>query len=140
MSGEEKDGKGTITIRGIDKKIYNKLSSLSREMDKTIGEALNEAMSLFITLAGMVEGIDKNIMVIQGHDKLEVTGKELEDVDKKVLFMNIDELVFKDVDPEIFDKKIHKISNVKTLRIVGDMNKLKVYGKCMNVKKVVFEK
>jgi DNA replication initiation complex subunit (GINS family) len=141
MKSSDKEEKSTITIRGINKKIYNRLATLSREMDKTIGELVNEAMSMFVTMTGMIEGVDKNIMVIMGIESLRVSKEELENIDKKVLLMNIDELILeKGITTEIFEGKIHKILNVSRLRIEGNVNKLLVYSKCVNVKDIEFGK
>jgi hypothetical protein len=139
MNSHDKEEKSTITIRGINKKIYNRLATLSREMDKTIGELVNEAMSMFVTMTGMIEGVDKNIMVIRGIETLRVSKEELENIDRKVLFMNIDELILdKHLTTEIFEGKIHKILNVNRLKIEGNVNKLVVYSKCLNVKDIEF--
>ncbi len=132
--------KSTITIRGIDRKIYNKLSGLAKELDKTVGELLNEAMSLVITLRGRIEGIGSTILLIDGVEKLEISGKELSELDRKVLIQNVNTLTLKeDVDTQHIKDKIYKMMNIQRIIVKSDVNKLVLYSKCVNVKEIVFE-
>ena len=136
MSGEEK---GTITIRGIDKRIYNKLSGLAKELDKTVGELINDAMALVITLKGRIEGIGSTVLLIDGVENLEISAKDLEEIDKKVLIQNVEQLTLsKDIETKHIKDKIYKLMNIKKLRVYGDVNKLMLYSKCINVKEIEF--
>lgn len=137
MTSEEKKA---VTIRGIDKKIYNKLASLAKELDKSVGDLINDAMALVLTLRGKLEDVRSDILLIDGVDNLELTGKELEEVDKKVLILNVDELTLsRDVNTNHVKEKIHRLINVNKLRVMGSVNKLVLYSKCINVKEIIFE-
>jgi len=136
-----KDEKSTITIRGIDKKIYNKLSGLAKELDKTVGELLNEAMSLVVTLRGRIEGIGSTILLIDGVNELEISGKELDEISKKVLIQNVKILtLLNDIDTQQIKDKIYKMMNIDKVIVKGNVNKLVLYSKCVNVKEIIFEK
>jgi len=132
--------KSTVTIRGIDKKIYNKLSGLAKELNKTVGELMNEAMSLVITLRGKIESIDSTILLIEGISRLTLSGEELKELDKKILIQNVDELIFeKDVETTHVKEKIYRLMNIGKIHVKGKINKLILYSKCINVKEIVFE-
>lgn len=136
MGGEEKS---TVTIRGIDKRIYNKLSGLAKELDKTVGELINDAMALVITLKGRIEGIGSTVLLIDGVEKLEISARDLEELDKKVLIQNVEQLILSDdIETRLVKDKIYKLMNIKKLRVLGSVNKLMLYSKCINVKEIEF--
>ncbi len=138
MSGGE-DDKKTVAIRGIDKSLYNKLSAIAREVDKTIGELMNEAIDLFVKVTdGISETVAKVIhepYVIKNLDTLEISGEELKDLDKAVLFINIDRLYLKDVDDEAIDK-IVKIMRVKRFKAEGSFNRVRLLSKLEHVDEI----
>lgn len=124
--------KKTISIRGVDKNLYNKLSAIAREVDKTIGDLVNEAIELFVKVTdGVTETVSKIIhesYVIKNLDRLVITGKELNELDRPVMLLNIRELVLKDLDDTSLDA-IAKIMRVDKLVVKGHVNKVKLYSK-----------
>ena len=138
----DEKNKKTISIRGIDTSLYNKLSAIAREVDKTIGELVNEAIDLFVKVTdGVTETVSKVIhepYVIKNLDKLEINGDELKELERPVLFLNIDELVLNDLDEEALDKVV-KIMKVNKLVVKGKVNKVKLYSKLDRVNAVEFQ-
>jgi len=137
---ESNDGvKKTISIRGVDKNLYNKLSAIAREVDKTIGDLVNEAIDLFVKVTdGVTETVSKVIhepYVIKNLDRLVITGKELRELDRPVMFLNIKELVLEDLDDISLDV-IVKIMKVDKVVVKGSVNKIKFYSKLDRVAKI----
>jgi len=139
MSPDEKEER-PITVRGIDRELYNKLKSIANELGKTVGEVFNEAMKFFLESSGIVAGyineLREDVISIRNLGELEVTGREIRESDKRIMFIGLDKLVLKDIDKDALDK-IYRIINVKELEITGDINRLKLYSKCYNVSKII---
>ncbi len=158
---EEKEAKekGRITtIRNLDEELYGKAVSIAKSLGKPVGEVFNEALRLLIstleygvTLPGYLarEAISKGktaveslvearrAVVIGDLDELEVTRRDLEDLEGKVLFKNIKRLVISgDVDPKLFEEKVSGIVLCDTLVIPSSLPKLRVLAKAKMVKKV----
>ncbi len=141
----EREEKTSITIRGIDKDLYNRLSILARETGKTIGELVNESMRLMLSFTdslgktitsfgeaireGWKEARDKYLEVTL-LDELVVTRKDLEELDKPVIFKNIKRLVISDDVPyELFEEKVREIIMCKEIVIPKSYPKLRVARK-----------
>ncbi len=137
--GSKDDGKKTISIRGVDKNLYNKLSAIAREVDKTIGDLVNEAIDLFVKVTdGVTETVSKVIhepYVIKNLDRLVISGKELNELDRPVMFLNIKELILEDVDDSSLDA-IVKIMKVDKVVVKGSVNKIKFYSKLDRVSNI----
>ena len=59
---QNNNNRKTITIRGVDSDLYNRIVNLSRQSGKTVGEIMNQAMSTFLGLAGKAgEKIDEAV-------------------------------------------------------------------------------
>jgi hypothetical protein len=60
MSSNQNDGgeeeKKTVTIRGIDKKLYEMATETARKTGKTVGEVVNESLRLFLAATGEDNG------------------------------------------------------------------------------------
>ncbi len=50
---------GTVAIKKVDEQLYRKVKALASLRGSTIGEAVNEALSLWVQLAGRGGSIDK---------------------------------------------------------------------------------
>lgn len=137
-----KEEKTSITIRGVDKDLYNRLSILARETGKTIGELVNESMRLMLSFTdslgktitsfgeslreGWREARDK-YLEISLLDELVVTRKDLEELDKPVIFKNVKRIVISDDIPyELFEEKVREIIMCKEVIIPRSYPKLKV--------------
>ena len=142
---KEKEERTSVTIRGVDKDLYNRLSILARETGKTIGELVNESMRLMLSLTdslgktitsfgealreGWKEARDK-YLEISLLDELVVTKKDLEELDKPVVFKNIKRLVISDDVPyELFEEKVREIIMCREIVIPRGYPKLKVARK-----------
>ncbi|RLG76599.1 MAG: hypothetical protein DRO23_00155 [Thermoprotei archaeon] len=147
MSGEKK--KKTITIRNIDEELYAKASALARSIGETVGEVINEALRVFLSLAGgsyelvqkMREGVETTLktVVVGDLDELTVSKSDLESVEGRVRFRNIKKLIFDNtVDLETFNSKVHSIVFVNEVVIPKDIAKLKALTKMKFVKKVTY--
>ncbi|HIE37177.1 TPA: hypothetical protein EYP83_03325 [Candidatus Geothermarchaeota archaeon] len=130
--GSDDNVKKTISIRGIDKNLYSKLSAIAKEVDKTIGELVNEAIDLFVKVTdGVTETVAKVIhepYIIKNLDKLVITGDELRGLDRPVMFLNIRELILEDLDDDALDR-IVKVMKVDKVLVKGSVNKVKLYSR-----------
>ncbi len=143
--GEEKEGKKTISIRGLDERLYEQIVLLARESGKTIGEILNEAMKILLATVnkastigkGFVEGLKEstNTLEVTGIEELVIERNDIESIDKPIVFKNIKRLeIADDVPYELFDKKVKSIILCNELIIPRNYPKLKVAQKCRLVK------
>jgi hypothetical protein len=144
---EKKEEKTTVTIRGLDKKLYREIMSLAKQAGKTVGEAINEAMELLISLGeGVVatgekfrEGIESTFLTqINGIEELTLSEEDLSEVKGQLLIRNINKLVFKDdVEQGTFDRKIRRLININELHIPKTLSKIKVLSRSSKVKKII---
>ena len=143
MSEEKK----TITIRGVDKTLYERVSELARQMGITIGEVINDALRKYLSF---IEGIQSKVereldeliqkgeaILIKDITSLTVSRKDLEPLDRKVIFRDIGTLVFTDdVDDKLFSEKVLRIIRVGTVSIPKTMSSLLVASRCERVGKI----
>lgn len=156
--GGERERRKDVTIRGVDSDLYDRAAEIARRTGKTIGEVINEALGLFIDLSEGIragiqplvegakeasrrigEGISSAVpTVISDLEEIEVTRVDLEQFDRRVVFQNIDRLVFADdVDPETFDRYVALIRNCDEVRPPKGVSKLLVLSKCRRVERLV---
>lgn len=154
-SNEEKK---TVTIRGIDKKLYEMATETARKTGKTVGEVVNESLRLFFTatgklgqvadetvsrvyglkdslIAGFKEGKGE-VQVVSNVDELVVTKDEIASLGKKVAFQNVRRLVLQDLTDEDVENYIAYIINVDELVVPKNVNKLKLLSKGRMIKRV----
>ncbi len=147
MSEEHK--KDIITIRGINRELYNKAVSAARELGMSVGDFINRALSLFLstvegvkaTHEGFVEGVQRQLGLYVGDiEELDVSSDDLKSVTTAVTFRNIKKLRFdKSVDQELFNEKVRKLVNIDELIIHKGLSKFQVLSRALNVKRVVIE-
>ena len=154
MSGEEKEK--TVTIRGVDRELYSRALALAREVGKSAGEMINEALRLLLshTMAAataitraaeagreIIQGVKEVAAaehVVSGVGELVVRRADLEAVEKPVVFRGIKRLVFdEDVDYELFNSKVRAIVMCDEVQVPKAYPKLKVAEKCRMVGKLV---
>ena len=153
-SGSEEEKK-QVTIKGVDKELYDKALQLSREMGITVGELVNKSLKAFISLVDVtnkavtsmaqalsesgrafVEGA-KGVRVISNIDELTVTREDLESLDSQVTFRGIKRLIFNnDVTWELFNSKVSSIVMCDEVVLPKTIPKLKAIEKMRFVKKV----
>ncbi|MDK2463803.1 MAG: hypothetical protein QI223_03390 [Candidatus Korarchaeota archaeon] len=150
--------KKDVTIRGVDSDLYDRAAEIARRTGKTIGEIINEALGLFIDLTeGIRSGIQPLVdsakeasrrigegltsavpTVISDLEEIEVTKTDLEQFGRRVVFQNIDRLIFTDdVDAETFDKYVALIRNCEEVKPPKGVSKLLVLSKCRRVERLI---
>lgn len=144
---KDDETKAIVTIRGLDKNLYLELMSLAKQAGKTIGEVINEAMELLISLGeGVIatgekfkESLESTLLVqISDIEDLTLTRRDLLDSRGQLLVRKIKKLVIsKDIDEDIFDKKIRKIISVQELHIPKTLSKIKVLSKSSKIKRII---
>lgn len=136
----------TISIKGVSADLYKKVQKLSNETGKTIGQVTDDAYKSFMGSIenakhisdGFVKGIKEgSSQFIENIKELEITGNDLEEIGRKIIFKNIDILTFKDIDNETFDKYVNSIIMVKTVVIPKNLSKAKILLKGNFIDKIV---
>ncbi|MEM0155973.1 MAG: hypothetical protein QW597_05165 [Thermoplasmataceae archaeon] len=140
--GTEDETVQNISVKGIRKDVYDKVSQIAKATGKTLGEVTNEAYKSMIGAfdglgnisrnfkQGLVGGMAKYIENIKNVD---ISGKDLEEIGHKTVFKNIDTLTLTDVNDETFDKYVDAIINVKKVIIPATLRKSRVILKCSYV-------
>ncbi len=149
--------KKTITIRGIDEKLYRKLSEIARNSGKTVGEVTNQAFKTFIDLSNaakhtassviesgktFVEGFREGVgelITISDIDELTINKEELMSAGKPIVFRNIKKLTLIGITDNDIDAYIREIYGVDELIIPPGVNKIKILQKCRMVKKITIQ-
>lgn len=148
-SREEKDQESdegeniqNISVKGIKKDVYNKVSQIARLTGRTLGEVTNEAYKSLIGAFDGFEHISRNFReglagsvpkYVENIKTLEISKKDVEEIGRKTVFRNIESLAFSDINDESFDKYVDAIINVKKLTIPSTLKKSKVLLKCSYV-------
>lgn len=157
MSQENNENKKTITIRGIDEKLYRKLTEIARNSGKTVGEVANQAFRTFLELSntakqtassviesgksfleGFKEGMG-NFIVISDIDELTVNKEELAEAGKPIIFRNIKRLTLLGVTDVDIANYVQEINNVDELIVPPNINKIKLSQKCRMVRRIVVQ-
>ncbi|HDI74632.1 MAG: hypothetical protein DRJ52_04320 [Thermoprotei archaeon] len=140
--------KRPISVRGIDRSLYDEALKLAHQTGRTIGEVINEALKLLIAFyEGVSETVsleDKykppNVTEITGIDELTVSKEDLESENRPVLFKNIKRLRFSEnVPQDTFSSKVYLIVVCDEVVIPHTLSKLEVAKKCRFVKKLRYE-
>ncbi len=139
---QEEEHTQNISVKGIKKDVYDKVSQIAKVTGRTLGEVTNEAYKSLIGAfdgAGHIsrnfrEGLAGSVSrYVENIKNLDLTKKDLEEIGHKTVFKNIDNLVLVDVDDETFDRYVDAIINVKVLSIPVSLKKSKVLLKCSYV-------
>jgi len=150
--------KKIVTVRGVDKDLYERISNIARSSGKTVGDVINDAMRTFLAFSGKVgEKIDeatmkaigvgksfvegyneagKNILIVSDMEELHINKNEIVSVGKLLSFRNIKRLVLEDVDQDTINRYIDSIISVDELVVPSSVNKLLILPKCKFVKKI----
>ncbi|ARD84358.1 hypothetical protein [Ferroplasma acidiphilum] len=136
----------TISIKGVSADLYRRIQKISNDTGKTIGQVTDDAYKSFMGtvenakhlsdgfMKGMKEGSSQFIENIK---ELEITGNDLKEIGRKIIFKNIESLTFKDIDNETFDKYVNAIIMVKTVTIPKGLSKAKILLKGNFIDKIV---
>ena len=146
-ANDEKDERTTISVKGVSKDIYERMSRIARETGKTLGEVTNDAYRVFIgTFEGAV-GISRefikgakstHVHVVSNIKKLEMSGEDIRELGGKVSFRNIESLTLNDISQEDFESRVDSILQVKKLTLPRGIKKSSVVVKCNFVDSIMF--
>jgi len=151
------------TIRGIDPKVYEAFSKMAKDLNTSIGRLLNEAMRMMLALVAVGGDVGAKLgklsasvlkesaemirsamplqgteaEVITGVKELEVSRADLENVEKPVVFVNLNRLVFSDdVTWDLIEKKVDSIKLVDEVVVPKHIPKLLLARKCSMVGRI----
>jgi hypothetical protein len=136
-----------ISIKGVQKKLYNRVKGLATDTGRTVGEITNDAFKVLLAAAGETKKVgeefiqavrDSKSANVQDLKSIEITGPELIKNNKKVSFRNIENLAFRDMTESDFDSYIESIVNVKNLEVPKGVSKFKVLEKAKYVDNIKF--
>lgn len=143
----EKEDTGNISIKGVQKRLYDRVKNLARETGKTVGDITNDAFKVVLAAAGETKKVgeefiqavrDSKSTYVQDLNAIEITGSELAKNNKKVNFKNIQNLTFKDVTETDFDNYVESIVNVKNLEIPKGISKFMILERVKYVDSLKF--
>jgi hypothetical protein len=143
------DNKDTenISIKGVQKRLYERVKGLATDTGKTVGEITNDAFKVLLAAAGETKKVgeefiqavmDSKSTFVQDINSIDITGPDLAKNNKKVIFKNIQNLVFKDITEADFEAYVESIINVKNLEIPKGIAKFKVLEKAKYVDNINF--
>jgi len=146
---------GQITVRGVDRSLYRRMSRLARRMGVNVGTLLNQSMELFLSmfphdgespLPGRALGISAEFMrgfleglghVVEDIDELTLTRRDLLEADRELVLLRIKRLEFTDdVDEETFRSRVRGIYRCGEVVIPEGLPKVLVLSVCRGVGKV----
>ena len=143
----EKEDTGNVSIKGVQKRLYDRVKNLARETGKTVGDITNDAFKVVLAAAGETKKVgeefiqavrDSKSTYVQDLNAIEITGSELAKNNKKVNFKNIQNLTFKDVTETDFDNYVESIVNVKNLEIPKGISKFMILERVKYVDSLKF--
>lgn len=144
---EESGDTENISIKGVQKRLYDRVKGLATETGRTVGEITNDAFKVLLAAAGETKKVgeefiqavkDAKSVSVQDLKSIEILGSELTNNGKKVSFRNIENLSFRDVTEQEFDRYVESIVNVRNLEIPKGVSKFKVLEKSKYVDSIKF--
>lgn len=151
----EEEERRQVTIKGVDKELYDRAIQAAREMGITVGELINKSLRAFLSVidvtnravASMTQVISESgrafmegargVKVITSVDELVVTREDLESIDNQVAFKGIKRLIFSnDVTWDLFNSKVASIVMCNEVVLPKSIPKLKAMDKMRFVGKV----
>ena len=147
---------GQITIRGVDRSLYGRLSRLARRMGVNVGTLINQSMELFLSvipqdggprlprgplnlsaefMRGFLEGLGH---IIEDIEELSMSKKDLLEADRELVFVRIGLLEFEDdVDRETFRSRVRAIYHCKEVVIPETLPKVLVLSVSRGIGRIV---
>lgn len=135
-----------VSVKGVRDDLYKRIVGLARETGATIGEVTNQAFKTFLgsvemakdVSVNLVDGARKTMVQNVGNmGELEMTGKEIKQMGKRIAFRNIQHLTITDITDAEFASLIHTIHGIKVLTIPKEVKKSTVLPKCAFVDKMI---
>ena len=158
MSSNNENEKKVITVRGVEKDLYERIIQVARDSGRTVGEVINDAIRTFLAFSERIQGkIDettqkaigigkafvegyneagRNILIISDLEELRVNKNEIVSAGKPISFRNIKKLILEDIDQDTINNYIDSIISVDELVVPSSVNKLLLLPKCKFVKKI----
>ena len=132
---ENEESKQNISVKGVRKDIYGKILKLTRDTGQTLGEITNEAYRTFLSGVEGAKHLSKNfidgatkgsVKYIENIKTLTINGEDLAEISTKIVFRNIDTLIFEDISTEDVTKHVESLSNVKVIVIPKSVSKASI--------------
>jgi|YelNatPaOPRAMG01_1025707.scaffolds.fasta_scaffold00149_8 hypothetical protein len=145
---ESKPEEKNVSVKGVQKSLYQRVLDLAKETGRSVGELTNDAYkALLMTATGakefsqhFVEGAKQvSVQSIDNITELEITGPELKDLKRKVSFNHIKQLKISDITDEEFSSIVVGIHNVEELTVSKQVKKTSVLKVCSFVNKIKLE-
>lgn len=153
---EKEEEKVSVTIRGVDKKLYENITKKAKELNITVGNLLNEAMREFLSI--LDEGLDTfqkitdrtvtsiraNIptqpsnIIIKDIGEIKLSASDLLKAEKPIVIINVRKVVFsEDVTEDLFKDKIKAIKLSDEVIIPKSISIILVAQRCQLVKRII---
>ncbi len=132
---ENEESKQNISVKGVRKDIYGRIRKLTRDTGQTLGEITNEAYRTFLSGVEGAKHLSKNfidgatkgsVKYIENIKTLTINGEDLAEISTKIVFRNIDTLIFEDISTEDVTKHVESLSNVKVIVIPKSVSKASI--------------
>ena len=132
---KNEESKQNISVKGVRKDIYGKILKLTRDTGQTLGEITNEAYRTFLSGVEGAKHLSKNfidgatkgsVKYIENIKTLTINGEDLAEISTKIVFRNIDTLIFEDISTEDVTKHVESLSNVKVIVIPKSVSKASI--------------
>ena len=132
---ENEESKQNISVKGVRKDIYGRIMKLTRDTGQTLGEITNEAYRTFLSGVEGAKHLSKNfidgatkgsVKYIENIKTLTINGEDLAEISTKIVFRNIDTLIFEDISTEDVTKHVESLSNVKVIVIPKSVSKASI--------------
>lgn len=135
-----------ISVKGVSKDVFDRVKQLAHETGKTMGEITNDAYRTVLGTFEATKSVSREfvdgargvgrIETVSGFKTLSVTGSDLKEMGKKVIFRNIGTLVLDDIDDKTFNEVVERIIQVHTLKVSNEVRKSSVIVKCHYVDEI----
>ena len=132
---ETEETKQNISVKGVRKDIYGRILKLTRDTGQTLGEITNEAYRTFLSgvegakhlSKNFIEGATKgSVKYIENIKNLTINGEDLAEISTKIVFRNIDTLIFEDISTDDITKHVESLTNIKVIVIPKSVSKASI--------------
>ena len=132
---ENEETKQNISVKGGRKNIYGRILKLTRDTGQTLGEITNEAYRTFLSgvegakhlSKNFIEGATKgSVKYIENIKTLTINGEDLAEISTKIVFRNIDTLIFEDINTDDITKHVESLTNIKVIVIPKSVSKASI--------------
>lgn len=145
VAEEKKEENRNVSIKGVSRELYKRINEIAHDTGKTMGEITNDAYKVFASTIDGAKSVSKSfisgaketgVQVIANLKELDMTGEDLRDFKRKVLFRNIDKLELKDVDTKDVEDTIQSFVHVGELIVPHGVKKAAILVRSNFVSKI----